>query len=149
MVNYWDTSAIVALILKEDASQILMDLYEDHSPIYTWTLSSIEVYSAIHRRSKMAKVTAGELQSWLKRWEIIQACINYIEAIPLVKKISENVLRVHELKAADSLQLAAAIFLRNPSALMHTDKKSFFLTTDKQLAKAAFKEGFEVLPNTF
>jgi hypothetical protein len=63
-----------------------------------------------------------------------------IEPIQAVRQAAERFLRVHPLRAADALQLAAAYLAsdRNPATLE-------FVTLDDRLAGAAQKEGFAVL----
>ena len=56
-----------------------------------------------------------------------------------IRNTAERLLRTHPLRAADSLQLAAAIIAaeNDPPTLQ-------FVTLDQQLAAAARREGFEV-----
>ena len=57
-----------------------------------------------------------------------------------VRERARGLLEIHPLRAADSLQLAAALIAseENPQSL-------FFVTLDRRLKDAAEKEGFGVL----
>lgn len=67
----------------------------------------------------------------------------WIEVSPSlqVRNSAERLLRVHTLRAAGSLQLAAALVAseRNPEVLE-------FVCLDDRLSDAARREGFDVLP---
>jgi predicted nucleic acid-binding protein len=58
-----------------------------------------------------------------------------------VRTASVRILRVHDLRAADSLQLAAALIWIN-----HDPSGAGFVCLDKRLREAAAKEGFDVHP---
>ena len=63
-----------------------------------------------------------------------------VEPAQRVRQLACRLLRVHPLRAADALQLAAAI------AATEGQPASFpFVTLDDRLAKAAEREGFEVV----
>jgi predicted nucleic acid-binding protein len=57
-----------------------------------------------------------------------------------VRAQAMRLLRLHQLRAADALQLAAALVLAE-----HDPRTLPFVTRDTQLAAAAEREGFEVL----
>ncbi len=54
-----------------------------------------------------------------------------------------RLLRLHPLRAADALQLAAAII-----ACEHQPESLPLVTLDQRLAEAARREGFAVLPQS-
>ena len=56
-----------------------------------------------------------------------------------IRSIAGRMLRIHTLKAADALQLAAAMIACDMQPEQHV-----LITEDDQLARAALKEGFEV-----
>jgi hypothetical protein len=60
-----------------------------------------------------------------------------------LRQTAERLLRVHALRAADALQLAAAITAADddPRALP-------FVTLDERIARAAEREGFPVIEPT-
>jgi hypothetical protein len=75
----------------------------------------------------------GRLEKLAARW-------HQIDAADSVKETAARFLRVHPLRAADALQLAAAFLAAN------RQPNSFELVTrDERLGLAARKEGFVVL----
>jgi len=68
---------------------------------------------------------------------------SWLEVLPSdeVRDEAMRLLRVHALKAADALQLAAAVVLAGGGR-----SEVALVTFDERLALAARLEGFEVLP---
>jgi predicted nucleic acid-binding protein len=59
-----------------------------------------------------------------------------------VRKYAERALLLHPLRAADALQLAAALVWTNGHGTGHD-----FVCLDQRLRDAAHREGFQVLPS--
>ena len=64
-----------------------------------------------------------------------------MDALELVKQRAERWLRVHSLRAADALQSGAALL-----ATQEQPQGIDFVNDDQNLAAAAHKEGFAILP---
>jgi len=65
-----------------------------------------------------------------------------IQPPELVRHRAEGLLMIHSLRAADALQLAAALLWAEEATL-----GAEFVCLDQYLRDAAFKEGFTVLPS--
>ena len=66
-----------------------------------------------------------------------------VEPIARVRQVATRLVRVHALRAADALQLAAAIVAAEDDPPSLT-----FVTLDDRLARAAERVGFPVLERT-
>lgn len=119
----------------------MRELYLEHTTCTVWTLTPLEVFSALCRLKREEHLTLSGHQEALDRLNQLKPGFTLIENSDGVKKRAERCLLVHPLKAADALQLAAALVAceENPSEYP-------FITLDKRLAEAAFREGFRVLP---
>jgi len=82
-----------------------------------------------------------ELSDSCQRLHDLREDWNEVEALELVKQRAERLLRVHHLRAADALQLGAALL-----ATQEQPQGIGFVSYDQNLAAAAHKEGFAVLP---
>ena len=132
---------MVPLLVTQPASpQVDRWLHEDPA-LVIWTFTPVEIVSAIRRL-----VREGSLAEKLARRaeqraaELVQACHVVID-VEAAKARATTLLRVHTLRAAAALQLAAALEWAGgvPSGrVLHT--------YDVGLAKAASREGFEVRP---
>jgi hypothetical protein len=90
------------------------------------------------REGALSEKEAGAAET--RTDELGRSC-HVVFNLEAVKVQARRLLRLHPLRAADALQLGAALeWARgNPSGRT-------FLTLDKQLALAASREGFNVLP---
>lgn len=137
---YWDSSALVPLLLEEDSSkQTEQWLAQDHR-IATWAWSRVEVTSAIERR-----VREGVL-SRLQRREALQSLMEFAERwyevtdLLAVRLRASALLARHALRAVDAGQLGAALLVNEsyPGPLS-------FVCLDHRLSLAAELESLRVL----
>ena len=140
-MRFWDSSAILPLLLPDPRTEALSDLLRDDPAVAAWWGTSVECASAIARLERERRLTEASVNTATAR--LAEASKGWTEVPPVerVRDQAARLLRIHPLRAADSLQLAAAIVLADfdPKALP-------FVTLDQQLASAARREGFEVLP---
>jgi predicted nucleic acid-binding protein len=139
-VRFWDTSAIIPLWIAEQSSTRAKSWYRNDPNVIVWTLTRVEVFSALARRRREAPGAASRLLT--VRREFIRAWEQWSEvtAIEIVRRHAERIVESYPLRAADALQIGAAVIAAedNPAALE-------FVTFDENLAHAAEREGFRVL----
>jgi predicted nucleic acid-binding protein len=139
-MKFWDASAIVPLLVREPSSGPLQALATNDSDILVWWASRVECFSALTRRDRTGLFAPRGLDAALRGLQDLASHWEEIEASDALRDAAERFLRVHPLRAADALQLAAAYIAsdRKPATLE-------FVTLDDRLAGAAQKEGFPVL----
>jgi uncharacterized protein len=105
-----------------------------------WWGSQVECVSALARLEQDGALDADGVESALARLKPFVASWHEMDASDALRATAVRVLRVHPLRAADALQLAAALEAceRQPASLA-------FVTLDERLAVAARREGFPVL----
>jgi uncharacterized protein len=74
-----------------------------------------------------------------KRLDALSTAWTEVDGLSAVRARAERIVAVHPLRAADSLQLAAALVLSRERPRWP------FVTSDRQLASVAELEGFEVI----
>lgn len=136
---FWDSSALLPLLILEEKTASLLDLRETSEEIVAWTLTPVEVASALSRLQRTAKVTDTQLTAALKVWASIEEGLTLIRDVDAAKQRALRLIRNHPLKAADALQLAAALI-----ACSDVTSDHIFVTLDLRLQAAAAKEGFQV-----
>jgi len=142
-MRFWDTSAIVPLFLNEPHSEAVTKALKDDRDMITWWGSSVECVSAIRRRERDGRLSAPDLNRALELLSDLEESWSVILPGSLGKSTAKRLLAVHQLRAADSLQLASAITWRdNPS------ERPEFVCLDERLSDAAAREGFRCLPAT-
>lgn len=139
-MRFWDSSAIVPLVLVESGSVRVRNWYRTDSEIIVWTLTRVELLSAIARRRRENARSAPMLTA--ARRNIMNAWDGWSEvtSLELVRRHAERLVESYPLRAADALQLGAALM-----AAEGDPKNLEFVTLDRNLADAAEREGFPVL----
>lgn len=139
-MRYWDTSALLPLLLAEKQTGAVKSLYENDSEQTVWCLTDVEIGAVLARRSReglpqeRADHVRQDWQTLARRWRPVAS----------VESVGSRALRLaqtHPLRAADALQLGAALVAcaERPEALP-------FVCLDERLRDAARREGFPVLP---
>jgi len=140
-MRFWDSSAIVPLCLTEPTSKHIQKILREDEDIVVWWATRIECLSALERRRREG-ILHAEAASNAKK-ALVSLAAGWSEVLPseLVRRRAERLLATHAFRAADALQLAAALVWAEeaPEAL---DLISF----DQNLREGALKEGFTVLP---
>lgn len=138
---FWDSSAIVPLITREDSSEKMLQIYKSDPEMLVWWATELECASAIGRRERETKLHAGHISSAFGRLKRLAEHWHEVQAGDRVKATAKRLLRTHHLRTADALQLAAAITLGGSDA-----SRILFLTLDDRLRIAADREGLTPIP---
>ena len=139
-MRYWDSSALVPLVVQEAETELRQQLQRQDSGVVTWWGSWIECASALNRLHRDGGLDAEGLNQALAKLNRAAAGWWRIRPSERVRQRALRLLRVHPLRAADALQLAAAL-----SACGDDAETLAIVCSDRQLSEAAAKEGFEVL----
>ena len=136
-MNYWDSSAIVALIADETLAAVARQVLDADDRIAAWWGTSVECVAAIARKEREGGIGVERAAELLHRLDTLATQWYEVHPGRRVKTIARRLLRVHPLKAADALQLAAAI------AVAEDEPGSIgFVSLDGRLNEAAGREGF-------
>jgi predicted nucleic acid-binding protein len=139
-VKFWETSAVVPLLVDQPETPNVSGLAREDGDLIVWWSTPVECASALGRLRREGVIdVAGETQALALLDSLTRV---WTEVLPSeeVRIRARRLLRVHALRAADALQLAAALLWADAPAGQE------FVTYDEQLALAARLEGFAVLP---
>jgi hypothetical protein len=139
-MRFWDASAIVSLLVAEATTQAMQLLAERDPQMLVWWGSEIECSSAIARLERAAALDGEAALLAFDRLRQLAAGWHEIEPNEIVRENAVRFLRVHPLRAADALQLAAAFV-----AAEHRPASLQMVTLDARLADAARREGFALV----
>src|SRR5262245_32173338 len=106
---FWDSSALVPLVLPEARSLDLTSLLESDSEPTIWWASPVECLSALYRRHREEPLPSSRLSDAIARLGILASDLDTVAAADRVRDRAGRLLANHPLRAADSLQLAAAL----------------------------------------
>lgn len=140
-MRYWDSSALVTLVVQQESSEAVRELHSRDPAVVTWTTSEIEILSALCRLRREALLDDGDLQAATERLSNLWDTFDAVVAVDAVKQRARRLLRTHSLRAADALQLGAALL-----AASDDPSRWAFACLDERLADAARREGFPVVP---
>lgn len=139
-MKFWDASAIVPLLVTESATTTLQALAASDPAMLVWWGTEVECASAVARLERDGALDTEEMTQVFQRLERLAAGWHEVDASAVVREVAVRFLRVHPLRAADALQLAAAFVAaeRRPSSLS-------IVTLDDRLGTAARREGFPLV----
>lgn len=140
-MKFWDASAIVPLLVPEPASHTCYALAKKDPHMMVWFLTPTEILSALLKQGRTGGLPRAEIQAAKKQLEKLTQTWTEIIHFEGVRSRAHRLLESHPLRAADSLQLAAALI-----AFQERPQGAEFVCLDKQLALAAEQEGFTLLP---
>lgn len=140
-MRFWDASAIIHLCLREPTSPTVRRIAEQDGAFVVGWGTPVECYSAFARlRGDGLLSRTGEDQA---RRILGQFAEGWTEVEPS-REVRENagrVLLLHALRAADALQLAAALLWTRGRPAGRD-----LVCLDERLREAATRGGFAVLP---
>jgi uncharacterized protein len=136
-MKFWDSSAVIQLLVPEAMSGSVQKLYADDPVMAAWWATEIECTSAIARRERLGQLPENVAAEAFVRLKALREGWHEVEPGEELRESAKRLLRVHDLRTADALQLAAAVYVAEarPSTLE-------FVSLDDRLLAAARREGF-------
>jgi predicted nucleic acid-binding protein len=138
-VRFWDSSAVVPLLVRQESSPVAEGWIAEDPDMVLWTLTSVEVVSAFRRLVREQALKEDSARIAERRLDQLVRTCHVVVDVPAVKGQAIRVLRFHQLRAFDALQLGAALLW----AEGHPEGRTLH-TLDVRLGSAAEREGFSV-----
>lgn len=141
-MRFWDSSAVVALFVMEPRSGAVGELARQDEELAAWWSSRVECCSAFARLRRDGLIGTQEEDRLRRLLGRLSDSWTEIEPSRDVRATAEQLLLAHHLRAADAMQLAAALIWtgKNPAG-------KHFVCLDERLRTAARNAGFDVLPS--
>lgn len=136
---FWDSSALVPLLVHEAASRRAHAELRKFLPVVWWG-TPVEIHSAISREHRLGQLSDREVRKALAQLAILVRGTKEILPGDHVRELARKMLDVHDLRAADSLQLAAALVWCQERPATRS-----FLGADRRLLDAVRAQGFSVV----
>lgn len=142
MIVYWDTSALVAVYLRDACSRQAAKLVSTQTkPISSW-LCFAETLAALRAALDSQRITSGIHRAAVSAFEDDWAKFH---RMPLNAKLApelRRLLRFHGLRGADATHLASALVVHRH--LAGANQHFVFACHDRRLAEAAQTEGLQL-----
>jgi predicted nucleic acid-binding protein len=133
---FWDASTLVPLCIRQPLSPRSFKLFETYQ-VTVWWATPVEMTSALARLLRRQEIAQPIYTQAMREMDGIANLWDVIAPLEKVARDARALLELYPLRAADALQLAAALTWceGNP-------KGNVFLTFDHRLREAAQSAGF-------
>jgi predicted nucleic acid-binding protein len=108
---YFDSSALVKLVLDEDGSDIAAALWNACDVALSSRLAYPEVCAALASAGRNRDLTRSEASDAAAEWEVFWASMRPVELTADVERAAGALARRHHLRGADAIHLASAVAL--------------------------------------
>ena len=137
---FWDASALIPLCVRQTLTPRARSLYNEYE-VTVWWATPVEVASALARLLRTQQINAKELTAARRLADDLSDIWWMIQPSDLLRASALALVDQYDLRAADSLQLAAAI-----EWCEGQPHGRVFLTADQRLREGALLYGFETGP---
>ncbi|MGH3995286.1 MAG: type II toxin-antitoxin system VapC family toxin, partial [Pseudonocardiaceae bacterium] len=96
-------------MVAESTTPAIRARLEEDPVMIVWWATEVECVSALARLEREGRLTSASTAEALGRMDALATGWHEIQPVPSVRRTARRLLRVHALRAADSLQLAAAV----------------------------------------
>lgn len=136
---FWDASALVPLCVMEPTTDQVQAFLQRQTTVVWWS-TTVEIQSAIAQRYRLGHLDHHSRQVAIDRLFSLRQSWQEILPSMQLRDAAEELLYLYSLRAADSLQLAAAMIWcrQKPSGRK-------FIASDARLCAAASQIGFQVI----
>ena len=137
---FWDTSALVPLCVSEQATSRLKSVLRDHERIVVWWGTPVEMRSAFARLGRSRAISRAGMKNAVACLEEIRNSWHEVLPTEHVRSLAESLPERLGLRAADGLQLAAALVW-----CRERPRERPFVCFDRKLCRAADEAGFSTI----
>lgn len=142
-MRFWDTSALVTLFVRQPQTSLAQAALSEDPETVLWWGSVVEYESALQRLVREAVLDVEEIATARESFSLLREGAVEVEPSEELRSRAVRLLADHPLRAADALQLAAALTWVGDRA-----SGEGLVSFDDRLREAATGEGFKVLPGS-
>jgi predicted nucleic acid-binding protein len=135
---FWDTSALIPLCVLQKQTAPANILYAGYG-IAVWWTTPVEIMSGLTRLERMNDISRDQFLAGKQRGQSLAKIWDIVGPSTTILSRAYSLLELYPLRAADALQLAAAI-----EYFEYSPTDNVFITADQRLADAARGSGFMV-----
>ena len=136
MIAYFDTSAIVPLVVDEASTELCNRLWTESTRVVSVRLLYPEARAALARAHRIGRLTRSQLAAAIAELESVAEEIDVIEVTADLARIAGELAQEHALRGFDAVHLAAARSI--------ADEDLVLVTGDVDLAAAGRASGISV-----
>lgn len=136
MIAYFDTSALIPIIIDEPSTAVCQRLWNEASRVLSVRLLFAEACAALARAHRMGRLDEDQLDEAVEALDEIVAELDCVEVTNDLVRSAGALARTHGLRGYDAVHLAAGTNV--------ADDDVVFVTGDSNLAAAAKALGIAI-----
>jgi uncharacterized protein len=136
VIAYFDTSAVVPLLIAEPGSARAASLWDSADRIVSIRLVYPETRAALAQAERLGRLTARQLRDAVTGFDSLFEEIDIVEVDDALARRAGELAEVRQLRGYDAVHLAAADRVRDPNVVV--------IAGDGALLDAATAEGMAV-----
>jgi uncharacterized protein len=136
VIGYFDTSALVPLIVDEESTGFCSRLWDESTRVVSVRLLYPEARAALAKAQRMGRITSNQLVTAVAELDSIVTQIDHVELTAELAATAGGLAQNHGLRGYDAVHLAAALAVADDDLVL--------VTGDAELAAAAAAEGLSV-----
>ena len=117
-IVYFDSSALVKLVVEEDGSELVAQLWDGCDAALASRLAHPEVCAALAAAGRNHDLGRDELVEARRSWELFWASTRPVELTPAVERLAGELAPRHALRGADAVHLASALTIAAPELVV-------------------------------
>ena len=134
MIAYFDTSALIPLLVEEPTSPVVAQFWDDATRVASVRLLYPEARAALARAARMERLTSNQLRKAVDDLEALDRQLDHIEVTAQLATRAGELAEAVALRGFDALHLAAAESI--------ADQELIVVAGDDALRSAADGLGF-------
>jgi uncharacterized protein len=136
VIAYFDTSAVVPLLVAEPGSARAASLWDGADRVVSVRLMYPETRAGLAQAVRLGRLTARQLRDAVATFDSLFEEIDIVEVDAALARRAGELAEVRQLRGYDAVHLAAADRVRDPNVVV--------ITGDGALLDAATAEGMTV-----
>jgi predicted nucleic acid-binding protein len=138
VIVYFDSSALVKLLVAEDGSTMAQELWDARRLSAASVLAYVETRAALAHAQRLGRISGERLRRGMATLDGIWRAIRTIALDDRLAKVAGAAAEAHGLRGGDEVHLASALSIQDPGVV--------FATWDRTLSRAARGVGYHVVP---
>jgi uncharacterized protein len=118
LIVYFDTSAIVPIIIEESSSIAASRLWDDADRLISSRLVYAEVRAALAMASRMDRIDADELEAAVEDFESLHEQLDIVEIDEALVRDAGNLAEQFALRGYDAVHLSSAKLIHDPDVVL-------------------------------
>lgn len=138
MIAYFDTSAIVPLLILEDGSHAAAQLWDEAVRVVSVSLTLAEGRAALAQAARLGRLSEADLDGAKRQFRVLAEEIDFVETTRPILTTAGDVAEQYQLRAYDAVHLAAALRVADDDLVV--------VAGDRDLLRAARSAALAVAP---